>query len=127
MIQQAISQVLSPIFEQEFSPFSYGFRPNRNAHQVIEQALVYINEGYRTVVDIDLEKFFDRVNHDKLMYLLSQRIADKRLLKLIRAFLEAGVLKGGLFCTTKEGAPQGGLCDTLHNPPYAQSFIMRSV
>ncbi len=94
MIQQAISQV-TPIFEKEFSSHSYGFRPNRNAHQAIKQAQEYINEGYKTVVDIDLEKFFDRVNHDKLMYLLSERIEDKRLLKLIRAYLESGVMIGG--------------------------------
>jgi group II intron reverse transcriptase/maturase len=108
MIQQAIAQVLTPIFEKEFSSHSYGFRPNRNAHQAIKQAQEYINEGYKTVVDIDLEKFFDRVNHDKLMYLLSQRIEDKRLLKLIRAYLESGVMIGGLFSRTDEGTPQGG-------------------
>ncbi|MBW8334802.1 MAG: hypothetical protein K0M40_22485 [Prolixibacteraceae bacterium] len=90
MIQQAISQILTPIFEKEFSTHSYGFRPNRNAHQAIKQAQAYISEGYKTVVDIDLEKFFDRVNHDKLMYLLSERIGDKRLLKLIRAYLKSG-------------------------------------
>jgi len=86
---------VTPIFEKEFSSHSYGFRPNRNAHQAIKQAQEYINEGYKTVVDIDLEKFFDRVNHDKLMYLLSERIEDKRLLKLIRAYLESGVMIGG--------------------------------
>ncbi|HAQ19048.1 MAG TPA: group II intron reverse transcriptase/maturase [Prolixibacteraceae bacterium] len=108
MIQQAISQVLTPIFEKEFSTHSYGFRPKRNAHQAIKQAQEYINEGYKTVVDIDLEKFFDRVNHDKLMYLLSVRIEDKRLLKLIRAYLESGVMIGGLFSPSDEGTPQGG-------------------
>lgn len=108
MIQQAISQLLTPIFEKEFSTHSYGFRPDRNAHQAIKQAQEYINEGYKTVVDIDLEKFFDRVNHDKLMYLLSERIEDKRLLKLIRAYLESGVMIGGLFSPTDEGTPQGG-------------------
>jgi group II intron reverse transcriptase/maturase len=108
MIQQAISQILAPIFEAEFSDHSYGFRPKRNAHQAIKQAQGYINEGYKTVVDIDLEKFFDRVNHDKLMYLLSQRIEDKRLLKLIRSYLESGVMIGGLFSPSDEGTPQGG-------------------
>jgi RNA-directed DNA polymerase len=92
MIQQAIAQILSPIFEKEFSDFSYGFRPGRNAHQAIRQSETYINEGYRTVVDIDLEKFFDRVNHDKLMYLLSRKIQDKRVLRLIRKYLESGVM-----------------------------------
>lgn len=108
MIQQAIAQVLTPIFEKEFSGHSYGFRPGRNAHQAVKQARVYIGEGYKVVVDIDLEKFFDRVNHDKLMYLLSQRIWDKRLLRLIRAYLEAGVMLGGLVSPTDEGTPQGG-------------------
>jgi RNA-directed DNA polymerase len=108
MIQQAIAQVLSPIFEQEFSNHSYGFRPGRNAHQAIEQASVYINEGYKRVVDIDLEKFFDRVNHDKLMHLLSLRIEDKRLLKLIRKYLESGIMLGGVVSPSTEGTPQGG-------------------
>jgi group II intron reverse transcriptase/maturase len=108
MIQQAIAQVLSPIFEKEFSEYSYGFRPGRNAHQAIEQAQQYINEGYNVVVDLDLEKFFDRVNHDKLMYLLAKRISDKRILKLIRAYLESGVMLGGLVSPTSEGTPQGG-------------------
>ena len=108
MIQQAIAQVLSPIFEKEFSKYSNGFRPGRNAHQAIEQAQRYINEGYEVVVDLDLEKFFDRVNHDKLMFLLAKRITDKRLLKLIRAYLESGVMLGGLVNSSQEGTPQGG-------------------
>ena len=108
MIQQALAQVLSSIFEIEFSNYSYGFRPGRNAHQAIEQAQQYINEGYNVVVDLDLEKFFDRVNHDKLMYLIAKRISDKRILKLIRAYLESGVMMGGLASPTHEGTPQGG-------------------
>lgn len=108
MIQQAIAQVLTLIFEKEFSNHSYGFRPGRNAQQAIRQARAHINEGYKVVVDIDLEKFFDRVNHDKLMSLLSKRVADKRLLRLIRSYLEAGVMLGGLVSATEEGTPQGG-------------------
>lgn len=108
MIQQALAQVLSPIFEKEFSNYSYGFRPGRNAHDAIKQAEQYINQGYNVVVDLDLEKFFDRVNHDKLMYLLAKRISDKRILKLIRAYLESGVMLGGLSNPTREGTPQGG-------------------
>ncbi len=108
MIQQAMAQALSPIFEKGFSNHSYGFRCGRNAHQAIRQAQAYINEGCRVVVDIDLEKFFDRVNHDKLMYLLSKRIVDKRVLKLIRLYLESGVMIGGLISPTGEGTPQGG-------------------
>ncbi len=108
MVQQAIAQVLTSIFEKDFSDYSYGFRPGRNAHQAVRQARKYIGEGYKAVVDIDLEKFFDRVNHDKLMGLLSKKIADKRLLKLIRSYLEAGVMLGGLVSPTEEGTPQGG-------------------
>jgi RNA-directed DNA polymerase len=108
LIQQAIAQVLTPVFEREFSDHSYGFRPGRSAHDAIKQAHAYINEGYTTVVDIDLEKFFDRVNHDKLMYLLSRRIIDKRLLRLIRRYLESGVMIGGLVSPSREGTPQGG-------------------
>lgn len=108
MIQQAIAQVLTPIVEKEFSIHSYGFRPGRSAHQAIRQAQVYIQEGSRIVVDIDVEKFFDRVNHDKLLYLLAKRIEDKRVLRLIRQYLEAGVMTGGLVSPTEEGTPQGG-------------------
>lgn len=108
MIQQAIAQVLTPIFEKEFSDHSYGFRPGRSAHQAMRRAQAHIGEGHGVVVDIDLEKFFDRVNHDKLMHLLSKRIADKRLLRLIRSYLEAGVMIGGLVSPTDEGTPQGG-------------------
>ena len=108
MIQQAIAQVLTPVCEKEFSDHSYGFRPGKSAHDAIKQAQVYLNEGFTTVVDIDLEKFFDRVNHDKLMYLLSRRIMDKRLLRLIRSYLESGVMIGGLVSPSREGTVQGG-------------------
>ena len=108
LIQQAIAQVLTPVFEKEFSEHSYGFRPGKSAQDAIKQAQVYLNEGYTTIVDIDLEKFFDRVNHDKLMYLLSKQIMDKRLLRLIRKYLESGVMIGGLVSSTREGTPQGG-------------------
>ena len=108
MIQQAIARVLSPIFEKEFSGNSYGFRPGRSAQQAIEQAARYMQEGNKTVVDIDRENFFDRVNHDKLMSLLAKRIADKRLLRLIRKYLESGVMSQGLISPAEEGTPQGG-------------------
>jgi len=87
MIQQAIAQQLTPIFELKFSDNSYGFRPNRNAHQAIKKARQYINEGYTWVVDIDLEKYFDTVNHHKLMSLIAREVEDKRVWKLIRAYL----------------------------------------
>ncbi len=108
MIQQAIAQVLSPIFEAGFSPNSYGFRPAKNAHQAMRKAEEYINAGYKVIVDIDLEKFFDRVNHDKLMHLISLKVHDKRVLRLIRYYLESGVMIGGIYCKSEEGTPQGG-------------------
>ena len=94
MIQQALHQVLSPIFEVEFSESSYGFRPGRSAHQAVQAAQRYVAEGRRVVVDMDLEKFFDRVNHDILMAKLAKRIGDGRVLKLIRRYLEAGMMAG---------------------------------
>lgn len=107
-IQQAILQVLQREWDQTFSEHSYGFRPNRTAHQAIDQAKEYINAGYGIVVDIDLEKFFDRVNHDVLMSRVARRVSDKRLLKLIRGYLNSGVLENGLVSPTEEGTPQGG-------------------
>jgi len=107
-IQQAVMQVLQRTWDETFSEHSYGFRPGRSAHQAVSKAQQYIAEGYGWVVDLDLEKFFDRVNHDKLMAKLARRISDKRLLKLIRAFLRAGVMEGGLVSPVDEGTPQGG-------------------
>jgi RNA-directed DNA polymerase len=108
VIQQAVLRVLQPRWDPTFSEFSYGFRPKRSAHQAIAQAQDYVRDGYRIVVDLDLEKFFDRVNHDILMGRIAKRVSDKRMLKLIRAFLKAGVLDCGLVQPTKEGTPQGG-------------------
>jgi len=108
MIQQAIAQQLMPIFELKFSDNSYGFRPHRNAHQAIKKARQYMNEGYTWVVDIDLEKYFDTVNHDKLMSLVAREVKDKRVLKLIRAFLNSGVMINGVVIETDKGCPQGG-------------------
>ena len=107
-IQQAVMQVMQGRWDPTFSEHSYGFRPGRSAHQAVTKAQQYIAAGYGWVVDLDLEKFFDRVNHDKLMAKLAQRISDKRLLKLIRAFLRAGVMEGGLVSPVDEGTPQGG-------------------
>lgn len=107
-IQQAMLQVLEPIFEPTFSEFSYGFRPRRSAHQAVALAQTYLAEGYLWVVDLDLEKFFDRVNHDLLMSRVAKKVSDKRVLGLIRRYLQAGVLESGLVEAAEEGTPQGG-------------------
>src|SRR5512133_2324860 len=108
LIQQAVMQVLQRRWDRTFSDHSYGFRPGRSAHQAVAQAQQYIAEGHGWCVDLDLEKFFDRVNHDKLMGQIAKRVEDKRLLKLIRAFLNAGVMENGLVSPSVEGTPQGG-------------------
>ena len=108
LIQQAVLQVLQKYWDRTFSEHSYGFRPGRSAHQAVAQAQQYIAAGHPYVVDIDLEKFFDRVNHDMLMGRVAKRVTDKRLRKLIRAFLNAGVMENGLVSPTDEGTPQGG-------------------
>jgi group II intron reverse transcriptase/maturase len=107
-IQQAIHQVLAPIFDRDFSPFSYGFGPNRSAHQALRQARRYINEGYQDIIDLDLKSFFDEVNHDLLLKLLGNKVKDPVLLKLIQGFLRSGILLGGVTSQREKGTPQGG-------------------
>ena len=126
-IQQALLQVLQPMFDADFSKYSYGFRPKRRAHDAVVQAQRYVQEGRRIVVDVDLEQFFDRVNHDVLMGKLAKRIGDRRVLRLIRRYLEAGILAEGLATERHEGTPQGGptslprsltnACSFVENPP----------
>ena len=107
MLQQAIYQWLSPMYEEEFDRDSYGFRPCKNAHQAVLTAQGYLNEGYSWIIELDLEKFFDKVNHQKLMHLLSQKVKDKRTLLLINAYLKSGIMEGGLVSQRTEGTPQG--------------------
>jgi RNA-directed DNA polymerase len=108
LIQQALLQVLQPMIDPTFSKNSYGFRPGRSAHDAVKRAKRYAQEGFRVVVDVDLEKFFDRVNHDILMDRLAKRITDKDVLKLIRRYLQAGIMENGVVIERKEGTPQGG-------------------
>jgi RNA-directed DNA polymerase len=108
LLQQALLQVLTPVFEPTFSAFSFGFRPGRSAHDAVKLARDYIEAGYDWVVDIDLAKFFDHVNHDKLMVRIWKRVKDKRVLHLIRRYLQAGVMLNGVVVATEEGTPQGG-------------------
>lgn len=108
MIQQAIVQVINPYFEETFSEHSYGFRAGRSAHDALRKAKSHIAEGRRQVVDIDLEKFFDKVNHDMLMHRVSKVIKDKRVLKLIRAYLNSGIMMDGVVVINEMGTPQGG-------------------
>lgn len=120
LIQQALLQVLQPEFEPEFSEHSYGFRPGRNAWQAVQRAQDYIKEGRRWVVDLDLEKFFDRVNHDILMSRIARKVKDKRVLKLIRRYLEAGMMSEGMVSARTEGTPQGG---PITPPTMVQNFL----
>lgn len=108
MIEQALNQVLSPIFDPTFSEDSYGFRPGRSTHQAVRRAKAHVEAGYRWVVDLDLAKFFDRVNHDILMSRVARRVKDKRVLHLIGRYLRAGMMEGGLVSPRTEGTPQGG-------------------
>jgi len=122
MVQQAMVQVLQPVFEPTFSESSYGFRPKRNAQQAIRKAKEYYDEGYTHVVDIDLAKYFDTVNHDILLGLVEREVKDKAVLKLIRRFLKSGVMANGLISPTSEGTPQGGNLSPLLSNIYLTNF-----
>lgn len=122
VIQQAIAQVLSTIYEPIFSEHSYGFRPRRSAHMAMEEVLCYLNEGYEWIVDLDIEKFFDTVNHDKLISILRENVNDATTLHLIRAYLRAGVLDEGLIKSTPVGTPQGGPISVILSNIYLDKF-----
>jgi len=126
VIEQAIAQKLSPIFEPLFSEYSYGFRPRRRCEDAIVKLLEYMNDGYEWIVDIDLEKFFDTVPQDKLMSYVGRVVHDGDVESLIRKYLKAGIMIQGRYEPTNIGTPQGGLCEALHNPPYAKKVIMQS-
>lgn len=121
-IQQAILQVLTKIYEPIFSEHSYGFRPNRSAHMAMEEVLYYLNEGYEWIIDLDIEKFFDTVNHDKLISILRENVNDKTTLHLIRSYLKAGVLDEGLIKATTIGTPQGGPISVILSNIYLDKF-----
>lgn len=122
VIQQAIAQVLSPLFEPCFSDYSYGYRPGRSVHTAMEQVLQYLNQGYEWVVDLDIEKFFDTVNHDKLISILRKRVEDATTLNLIRTFLRAGIMEDGLVSPPEDGVPQGGPLSPLLSNVYLNEF-----
>lgn len=122
VIQQAMLQVLNEIYEPVFSEHSYGFRPNRSAHMAMEEVLSYLNEGYEWIVDLDIEKFFDTVNHNKLISILRERVNDSRILHLIRAYLQAGILDNGLVRSSTIGTPQGGPISVILSNIYLDKF-----
>lgn len=117
-IQQAVAQPISDIYEKVFSEYSYGFRPNRSCHDAIRQALEYLNNGYEWVIDIDIEQFFDKVNHDKLIQILREQVNDSDVLNLIRKYLRAGVMEKGIIKATKTGVPQGGPISVILSNVY---------
>ena len=127
VVQQALLQVLEPIFEPDFHPSSYAYRPGRSGQMAVAKAEMFLNRyGLEHVVDMDLSKCFDRLDHALILDAVAERVSDGEVLKLIRKFLVAGVMEDGVFQETEVGSPQGGLWEASHNPPYVQRNVMRS-
>ena len=122
VIQQAIAQRIIPIYENIFSNYSYGFRPNRDCHMAINKVLEYLNEGYEWVIDLDIEKYFDTVNHDKLISILREQVNDSHTVHLIRKFLQAGIMENGLISPSTIGTPQGGPLSPILSNIYLDKF-----
>jgi len=128
VVQAALKLVLEPIFEADFQPVSYGFRPNRRAHDAIAEIQLFGTHGYRWVLDADIEACFDRISHSGLLDRVRMRVKDKCVVALVKAFLKAGIMtESGDFQDTHTGTPQGSLCAAAHNEPYEQRWVMRSV
>ena len=127
VLMSAAKLILEPIFEADFKPVSFGFRPKRNAHQALEEIRVTANQGAHWVLDADIKSCFDEIDHEALMALIEQRVSDREMLKLLKSWLRAGIIEGGVYSDIESGTPQGSLCAAAHNRPNEQCWVVRSV